>query len=69
MVMTERYAEWLNYEFTRVKDFLASSVMMRNNEFAAIVLQDGGTIKDNILADFGPEVWEDFQTNFIDQSN
>ena len=67
--MTERYAEWLNYEFTRVKDFLASSVIMRNNEFAAIVLQDGGTIKDNILADFGPEVWEDFQTNFIDQSN
>ena len=69
MVMTERYSEWLNYEFTRVKDFLSSSVMMRNNEFAAIVLQDGGTIKDNILADFGPEVWEDFQTNFIDQSN
>ena len=37
-------------------------------EYAHVVLQDGGSIHDNILAEFGPEVWEDFQTNFIDSS-
>jgi hypothetical protein len=33
-----------------------------------IVLQDGGELKDNVLSDLGPEVWEDFQTRFIDTS-
>jgi hypothetical protein len=30
------------------------------------MLQEGGELRDGILADLGPEVWEDFQTNFID---
>ncbi len=33
-----------------------------------VILQDGGQLTDNVLADLGPEVWEDFQTNFIDKS-
>jgi hypothetical protein len=32
------------------------------------MLQDGGEIKDGVLSDLSPEVWEDFQTNFIDPS-
>ncbi len=35
-------------------------------EFA--ILQDGGELRDNILADQGPEVWEEFQRKFIDLS-
>ena len=33
-----------------------------------LVLQDGGELSDNILSNLGPEVWEDFQTKFIDPS-
>ena len=33
-----------------------------------MVLQDGGELRTGILAEFGPEVWEEFQTNFIDVS-
>jgi glycine cleavage system H lipoate-binding protein/ABC-type phosphate transport system substrate-binding protein len=69
MIMAERYAEWLKYEFTRLKDFFAASLKVNSAEYAHVVLQDGGDIKDHILSDFGPEVWEDFQTNFIDASN
>jgi hypothetical protein len=37
-------------------------------EYAFITLQDGGEINDNVLENLPPEVWEDFQTNFIDTS-
>jgi glycine cleavage system H lipoate-binding protein len=69
MIMAERYSEWLRHEFSRLKDFFAASLKVNTTEYAHVVLQDGGDIKDNILSDFGPEVWEDFQTKFIDSSN
>jgi glycine cleavage system H lipoate-binding protein/ABC-type phosphate transport system substrate-binding protein len=69
MIMAERYTEWLKFEFSRLKDFFAASLKANTMEYAHVVLQDGGDIKDNILAEFGPEVWEDFQTRFIDASN
>jgi len=69
MFMAERYAEWLKYEFIRVKDFFAASLQAKNLEYSHVVLQDGGDLVDHILAEFGPEVWEDFQTKFIDSSN
>jgi len=68
MVMAERYTEWLRFEFSRLKDFFSVSLKANTTEYAHVVLQDGGAVKDNILADFGPEVWEDFQTKFIDTS-
>jgi hypothetical protein len=37
-------------------------------DYAQVVLQDGGALKDHALADFGPEVWEDFQVKFIDSA-
>ncbi len=68
MLMGERYADWLRDEFVRFKDFIAASVRTDNNVYAHVVLQDGGELTDNVLADLGPEVWEDFQTRFIDTS-
>jgi hypothetical protein len=35
-------------------------------DYAQVVLQDGGELKNNLLEEFGPEVWEDFQSKFID---
>ena len=64
MIMWEKYKEWLKSEFTRLKDFLALSV--KPNAGYAHVLQDGGAPKDGVLEDLGPEVWEDFQTGFLD---
>lgn len=67
MFMGTGYREWLKNEFTRFKEFLTNAVRSSNLEYAR-VLQDGGEIKDGILKDFGPKVWEDFQSNFIDIS-
>ena len=64
--MAEKYQEWLHKEFMRLKDFLAGSLKVNKMEYDLIVLQDGGMLKDGVLAEFGPEVWEDFQTHFLD---
>lgn len=64
--MSERYRNWLNAEFSRLKDFMAAILKPETPEYAHVVLQDGGELKEGVLSDFGPEVWEDFQANFLD---
>jgi glycine cleavage system H lipoate-binding protein len=68
MFMGEKYTDWLRDEFVRLKDFIAASVRTDEMVYAHVILQDGGELTDNVLADMGPEVWEDFQINFIDTS-
>jgi glycine cleavage system H lipoate-binding protein/ABC-type phosphate transport system substrate-binding protein len=68
MFMAEKYKEWLGDEFARLKDFFSATVRTNTAVYAHIVLQDGGELTDNVLADLEPEVWEDFQTKFIDVS-
>jgi hypothetical protein len=67
LTMSEKYKIWLTDEFSRLKDFFATVIKTDSPEYA-LVLQDGGVLKDNVLADFGPEIWEDFQTKFIDNN-
>jgi len=64
--MAGKYTKWLSGEFSRLKDFLAHSIQSHKLEYANVVLQDGGALRNNLLEDFGPEVWEDFQSKFID---
>ncbi len=68
MFMGNDYKEWLTEEFSRLRDFFALSVQSNELVYEHVVLQDGGEITDNVLAELGPEVWEDFQTRFIDTS-
>jgi glycine cleavage system H lipoate-binding protein/ABC-type phosphate transport system substrate-binding protein len=69
MDMADKYTRWINNEFSRVKDFLAATLKPESLEFSHVVMQDGGVLKEGILADLGPEVWDDFQTNFLDTYN
>jgi glycine cleavage system H lipoate-binding protein/ABC-type phosphate transport system substrate-binding protein len=64
--MAANYKLWIKDEFTRLKDFFSFALQANNVEYAHVALQDGGSIRDNILADLGPEIWEDFQSKFID---
>jgi hypothetical protein len=63
--MGQKYKEWLKGEFTRLKEFFTDPLRPETLEYAH-VLQDGGELKDSILADYGPETWEEFQRNFMD---
>ena len=68
MTMAEKYHTWLKDEFTRLKEFFTEALTVHTPEYAHVVMQDGGELQDNILADLDPRVWEDFQTKFIDKS-
>lgn len=63
-----KYTKWLKDEFNRLKDFFAIALPARNVEMSYVVLQDGGALREGILADMDPELWEDFQAGFIDRS-
>jgi hypothetical protein len=65
--MWEKYSEWLSDEIIRVKDFFASKMSILQPSIP-LILQDGGEIMDNVLSDLDPEIWEDFQEQFIDRS-
>ncbi len=64
----EAYKIWLNTEFTRLKDFMASALHANKLQPVPIMLQEGGELQDGLLETMSPKVWEDFQTEFMDSS-
>ncbi len=68
MFMADTFKDWLEDEFVRLKDFLAFSANSNAVVYNHVVLQDGGELTNNVLADLEPTIWEDFQTQFIDAS-
>jgi len=68
MFLADKFREWLNSEFIRLKDFLAFLQKAHQPQYAHVVLQDGGEIREGVLQDLGPEAWEDFQQRFMEQN-
>jgi len=67
MIPASRFADYLREEFARIKDFLAVMPGVNDIRLANVVLQDGGELRDGLLGEFGPEIWEEFQMRFLDQ--
>ncbi len=66
--MAEQYRTWIKKEFIRLKDFITEAV--HKKELAGeLVMQEGGELPDNVLHDFDPQVWEEFQVRFIENSD
>jgi glycine cleavage system H lipoate-binding protein/ABC-type phosphate transport system substrate-binding protein len=68
LFMADKHRQYIKNEISRLKDFLAGLFKVDNEIYARVILQDGGEIIDNTLANMGPEVWEDFQSKFLDPS-
>lgn len=68
LIIARGYREWIKMEFLHLKDFLAVVLRANYADNTQIVLQDGGEINDGVLKDLKPEVWEDFQTHFLNSS-
>jgi glycine cleavage system H lipoate-binding protein/ABC-type phosphate transport system substrate-binding protein len=66
--MTEKHRQFIAGEISKIRDFLAGLLSEGKGMEASLVLQDGGMLSDGILSDLEPEVWEEFQTRFIDPS-
>jgi glycine cleavage system H lipoate-binding protein len=65
--MADKYRKWLLNEFSRLKDFLATSLKIDKIEYENAILQDG-VLQRQYSGGSRPEVWEDFQTNFLDNN-
>jgi glycine cleavage system H lipoate-binding protein/ABC-type phosphate transport system substrate-binding protein len=68
LTMAEKHRQFIMNEMARIRDFMAEVLAGKNMEPSPLVLQDGGALMDGPLADMSPEVWEEFQTRFIDPS-
>ncbi|HRZ77334.1 MAG TPA: hypothetical protein P5248_08210 [Bacteroidales bacterium] len=66
--VADRYRRWISTEFSRVKDFFATRFVPESPEYAYVALQDGGTLRDGVLSEFGPQIWEDFQSEILDSN-
>jgi hypothetical protein len=73
--MADKYREWIKGEFERVRVlFGADEKRMRGGReaeewgMALVAYQDGGMLRDHLLEEMGPEVWEEFQCKFMDTS-
>jgi glycine cleavage system H protein len=56
---------WVKKEVDRVKEFVAASSGKYSGDGQYAVLQDGGELIGNPLAELPDEVWHDFQKSFL----
>ncbi|MCF7808751.1 MAG: hypothetical protein K9M49_03540 [Candidatus Marinimicrobia bacterium] len=66
MVIGERANQWLQGETARLRDVLAFAMRKYELTPQPILLQEGGEISNNVLESLSPEIWEEFQSEFID---
>jgi len=62
----EKAASWFQNEIARLKDFMAET-FAKNVPEAAVVFQEGGELRDHLLSEMPPEMWSDFQKEFLNQ--
>ena len=64
--LAEEATKWINAELSRVKDFLNISVAKYSGDPSMAVLQEGGELQINPLSEMQPEIWNDFQKEFLE---
>lgn len=64
----EDAVKWIGNELQRFKDFL-NITLSKNSETPMLVFQEGGELQMNPLEGLDPEVWNDFQNEFLDKTD
>jgi len=63
--LAEDASKWTNWEWKKVKDFLAGSLVKQLPDQQGVVLQDGGELSDHVLSELHNDIWHDFQKEFL----
>ena len=66
LTIGEKAQEWMQQEQARLRDVLAFAERKYGLTVQPILLQEGGEIEDRVLESLSPEIWEEFQSEFID---
>jgi glycine cleavage system H lipoate-binding protein/ABC-type phosphate transport system substrate-binding protein len=64
----QAYSDWLKTEADRLKEFFTNALKFQETVDTAPVMQDGGEIRGGVMEAFGPELWEEFQHGFINNT-
>lgn len=64
--LAEEATNWIKNELERLKDFLNVSMAKYSGESAALAFQEGGELVANPLSHVQPEIWDDFQKQFLE---
>ena len=63
--MAEDAIAWSKREVERFKDFMVESMKAHSPKPSLVIMQDGGEISRNALAEMPSEIWKDFEKNFM----
>ena len=66
MILGEKANQWIANEMGRLRDVLAFSLQKYQVSPQPVMLQEGGEISNNVLHELSDEIWEEFQSEFID---
>jgi glycine cleavage system H protein len=61
--------KWMEKEVIRFKDFVMISLGKNQVESSGIILQDGGELREDTLAEMPENMWKDFQQDFLNTTN
>lgn len=67
--LADEAVRWTGEELVRFKDFLAGSLQRHDETPSLLALQDGGELREHLLADLPKEVWMDFEHEFLASKN
>ena len=60
---------WMSKELVRFKDFVMASSAKNSMGTAGVILQDGGELRENAMSEFPNELWQDFQKDFLNNTD
>jgi len=66
LILGEKAQQWIRQEHNRLRDVLAFAEQKYNLDVQPVLLQEGGEIVDHVLESLSSEIWEEFQSEFID---
>ena len=61
----EEVINWSREEITRIKDFLVNRGEEHDPGIKAVILQEGGEIRDYPLSEMNDEIWHRFELRFL----
>ena len=64
--LAEEATKWIKNELQRMKDFLSVALAKRAGILPGVVFQEGGEMQMNPMSGLDPEIWDEFQHEFLD---
>lgn len=69
LCMADQYRDWLKSEYNRFKEFIVNALQSTSSLQTQAVMLDGGELMEGLMETADPQVWEEFQTKFLNKQS